>query len=432
MKTLAIVSTYNENCGNASYTHVLKRAFSEHVDVSVIPLDLFLLQKTGKFYRKHADKHIAAIARKLQEFDYVNIQFEAGLYGASIPDIFRRIKILINSSKNLILTMHRIDVPDLSDGELISRVFLLKMSPGEALRARRRRMFSVLYRDVVNHCQARLRDANIWIAVHTRRDRRIISELYGMQNVFDYPLTFLTEDERKSIQNSNARDDFRRRHAIPIDTKIVGAFGFISSYKGYETLIKALTVLPTNYHLYIFGGQHPQTIKPNLPLDHYLKTLIDLTKEMGDEMIKDKARRLRLLPKTLISKEMADDILGEKLMDRIRFIGGLSDPHFIEALRFSDFTVLPYIEVGQSMSGVVALAVESGANLFCTNNHSFNEVRKYYGDAFHLFDIGNHVELAQKLMHENRNFCEKRDEIYQRYNIKDNIKKHLELFGFPA
>lgn len=109
MTKLAIISTYNENCGNASYTHALKVAFEKYVDVDVLPLDLFLLQASSKILVEAGDRHIKEMCEKIKEYDFVNIQFEAGLYGARIKDIFRRVKWLINAAPNLTLTMHRVD-----------------------------------------------------------------------------------------------------------------------------------------------------------------------------------------------------------------------------------------------------------------------------------------------------------------------------------
>lgn len=42
---LGIISSYNEACGNASYTKALVSAFSDHFDVSVISLNVDLLRK---------------------------------------------------------------------------------------------------------------------------------------------------------------------------------------------------------------------------------------------------------------------------------------------------------------------------------------------------------------------------------------------------
>jgi hypothetical protein len=92
--------------------------------------------------------------------------------------------------------------------------------------------------------------------------------------------------------------------------------------------------------------------------------------------------------------------------------------------------VLPYLEVGQSMSGVIALAIECGANLYCARNRSFAEVMKYYGEVFVSFDIGNYVELAQKIQRGGNRFEEARSRALATYNLHSNVALHLERMGF--
>ena len=223
---------------------------------------------------------------------------------------------------------------------------------------------------------------------------------------------------------------------------MIGAFGFISSYKGYETLIHALKELPEDYHLYLFGGQHPASVAENVPLDPYIESLVELIKEKNDEVVVDARRRLmpygrgRITPADT-SPEMAKKmegalsrLLSYDLARRVHFIGELSDPHFIEALRGCDAVVLPYLEVGQSMSGVIALAIECGANLYCARNKSFAEVMKYYGEVFVSFDIGNYVELAQKIQRGGNRFEEARNHALATYNLQTNVALHLEKMGF--
>ena len=92
MKKLAIISSYNESCGNASYTEVLRREFAKYYEVDVLSLQLDVLSSNASNIRKIADEHINELAESLKNYDYVNIQFEAGLYGNNKNDILRRVK----------------------------------------------------------------------------------------------------------------------------------------------------------------------------------------------------------------------------------------------------------------------------------------------------------------------------------------------------
>lgn len=430
MKRLAIISSYNEKCGNASYTHVLKNAFSEHMEVEVIPLDLFVLQKTSTKARKLGDAHIDRIARKLQGFDYVNIQFEAGLYGTIVTDILNRVSRLIKASPNLIFTMHRIDLQSKS---LLSRNWksIRSLKFGQIPSNFRKSKFENLYERLAKLCDTQAKSKNVWISVHTKRERRIVQEYYGVNNCFDHPLAYLTNDERKSAWAANDRKAFHLKYGFPAGSKIVGLFGYLSNYKGIETAISALSELPKNYVLALFGSQHPQSVRPDTPIDPYLESLLDQIGDEADKKVKRQLKRISKMPRNIkgIDSKTVKNLIEFEITSRIRFIGNVPDPEFIEGLRLSDAVVLPYLEVGQSMSGVVALAVESGATLFCANNSSFSEVIKYYDQVFHSFDIGNHVELAQKIVRGGSDFKTERDLAYSRYNIKSFIAGALDKFG---
>jgi glycosyltransferase involved in cell wall biosynthesis len=442
-KKIAIVSSYNESCGNASYTHVLKNAFGVYGPCTVMALDLFLLQKSHPAFSKAGDRHIKDISVKLGEFDYVNIQFEAGLYGANNAQILRRLNMLLQGCRNVVVTLHRVDPPGMFLPTALWRGIEM-LGQGHPIKAWRfiteelfyRRPTERLYDEVVKLCKRRAKGANVWIAVHTKRERRLVEEIYRFDRVFDFPITFLTEEQRLAVWTETNAANFHRRHAIPSGAKVIGAFGFISSYKGYETLIEALRLLPDNYHLYLFGGQHPGTVSPNVRLDAYIESLIKLVDQKTTEVLDDLRRRLAIaMRRRGDGKEAFADgsetigavrtLLQFDLRDRVHFVGELADPQFIEALRACDAVVLPYLEVGQSMSGVIALAIECGANLFCARNKSFSEVARYYGEVFTSFDIGNYVELAQKLSGPDRRFESERVSALARYNLTSNVAMHM-------
>jgi glycosyltransferase involved in cell wall biosynthesis len=448
-KRLAIVCSYNESCGNASYAHVLRNKFSEYVHCDVIPLDLFLLQKSSPAFQSAGDRHIAGIAARLAGYDYVNIQFEVGLYGAKDSVVLRRLKMLLDGCRNVVVTMHRINPPTFHLPRVLWQ-FAETFVAGHPIIATRALLGEIfymrpaakLYSRIIEACRGRSRSANVSILVHTKRERRIVKEIYGFDKVVDFPITFLTEEQRRDVLEKTDVEAFRQRHGIAPGTKVIGAFGFISSYKGYETLIHALKELPDDHHLYLFGGQHPASVAENVPLDPYIESLLKLIREKNEEVVVDARRRLMPLGRGRIAPEHTGPEVAERVEDtlskllsydllkRVHFVGELSDPQFIEALRGCDAVVLPYLEVGQSMSGVIALAIECGANLYCARNRSFAEVMKYYGEVFVSFDIGNYVELAQKIQRGGNRFEEARSRALATYNLHSNVALHLERMGF--
>ncbi len=425
-KKLAIISTYNENCGNASYTHVLKVAFSEIFDVDVIPLDLFLLQKPQPFINIHADAHIKSICAKLKNYDYVNIQFEAGLYGATAGAILRRMKWLIDAAPNLILTMHRVDVAETTSLLEAIGKSVRALRAGPLFHHFRNKEFSVLYHNIVLHCKEQSARKNVWIKVHAKREHRVIRDVFRFKNVIHYPLAFLNKEEQKKVK-ALPKADLAARFGLPQGSKLFGVFGYISNYKGIETAIKTVAQLPTDWHLVIAGSQHPQSIKAYKDVDPYLESILNLIANEDAERERKLAKLARVnhyLEKT----EVVDERLTKPITDRIKFIGSLDDDDFVHVLRDIDAVVLPYIEVGQSMSGVIVLAMEAGGRVLGANNLSFAETRKYFGDTFERFDIGNHIELAQRLQAEPLEVEAARTAIFETYNIRNSVALQAQVF----
>lgn len=442
-KKLAIVSTYNENCGNASYTHVLKMNFSKYVDVDVIGLDLFVLQSNTATVRKAGDRHIRNIAEKLREYDYVNIQYEAGLYGANTNDMLRRLKILIDACRSVVLTLHRVEY-DRKSFWHATKVGVTQRSYLRFRQTRGMNRFSNLTKSIADYCKIARNSRNLWVKVHTRRDRRALQEIFQFQHVFDYPLAFLSSDEKLAAKAVTGRAEFLRKSGFEPDDKVIGLFGYLSNYKGIETVIEALKYLPPEYKLGLFGSQHPQSVKRGEAVSPYLDSLFTLIDELEDKGLSQARKtafvnwlRRRDNPDeggANAAKPVASENSELEISNRIRFIGSLPDPEFIEALALADAVVLPYLEVGQSMSGVAVLAMEAGARMICSNNHSFFETNRYFKDCFVGFDMGNARELAQKIVHctENPDLyrCSKeREAAFEKFNIDNSIRAQLEKFG---
>jgi len=437
---MAIISTYNENCGNASYTGALKRAFERYADVDVFALDLFLLQSKAFNLVKAGDRHIKDICQKLRGYDYVNIQFEAGLYGARIPDMLRRLRWLVDAAPNVTLTLHRVDYDNSRFWDAV-KLGIASRSYKKFKQTRGARHFSALSKSVIEHCKRAGARKNVWIKVHTRREYRAVREIYLNENVFDYPLAFLTPEQLQAAWDHNDRSDFLRRYGFEPGDKVIGLFGYLSNYKGIETAIEALSLLPKEYKLGLFGNQHPQTVKRGEPLNPYLKSIFDLMEDIDQKSYEQSMKFASLGgARRSNSDERLNDNPGRdeglhRISDRIRFIGSLPDPEFIEALRLSDAVVLPYLEVGQSMSGVAVLGMEAGAKMICANNHSFAETKRYYRDCFMGFDMGNAFELAQRIMQcvtdpELAEFRENRLAAFEQFNIDNSVRLQLEKFGF--
>lgn len=411
MKKMAIVSSYNELCGNATYTEVLRKEFSKYYKVDVLALRSDLLGSTKSNIVRLGDKHIKNIAIKLKEYDYVNIQFEAGLYGVTRGDIFRRIKMLINSCDNLIFTMHRVDIPE----SLLDKQYLKKLMSGNWIgnikTFRQNSYMAHLYYMIICYLKKISNKKNINVIVHTKREKKNIQQIFKFNRVFDFPITFLDENMRQRERSEQERKIFLEKYGLQEDDVIIGLFGFISEYKGHETAIKSLKFLPENYKIMIFGSQHPMSIMSNTPIDGYIHRLVKLIEENSYEL-------------NFSSKVNFDKIesLQKRSFDkRVFFAGSLNDEDFIDALYCCDFAVLPYMETNQSGSGIASLVLESKIKSLFSNNKAFFELQKYYPNCFESFDIGNYNELAYKLLNYKSDYTTKLNKCLEKYNLETNV-----------
>jgi len=95
------------------------------------------------------------------------------------------------------------------------------------------------------------------------------------------------------------------------------------------------------------------------------------------------------------------ELLGTHPRDlsaRIHFMGALGEEDFLGGMAICDSVVFPYLEVGQSSSGPISQALELGCRIIASRTHTFLEFAEYHKDAVEFFDIGNHLELAERLI----------------------------------
>jgi hypothetical protein len=79
-------------------------------------------------------------------------------------------------------------------------------------------------------------------------------------------------------------------------------------------------------------------------------------------------------------------------------MGALGEQDFLSGMAICDAIVFPYLEVGQSSSGPISQALELGCRIIASRTHTFLEFAKYHENAVEFFDIGNHLELAERLI----------------------------------
>ncbi len=364
--------------------------------------------------RKLASDTIKKIAEKASEADWVNIQYEPGLFGMTPSVIQKNLSLVLNHSKKAILTHHTILYPEINPSfvELFKNPLdLFRMHRQISLRESNLKLF-LANRKKVRHL------------VHTKHARDFFEVLgIGQGEVEDHPLGFLTTEQKAAFRESVPEDKKTvfARIGLPQESgiKLVGGFGFLSPYKGYETLIHCLRLLPMNYHLLVTGGLHPEGVVKKSIKQPYLKAIMELV----DPKLNSKKKR---------RKTTVDDA---KLLERVHFLGSLGNQEFAGVMNACDHVVFPYSEEMQTSSGAAGMALDLGKRLFCSNNHCFRELRKYAGDAVTPFEISNHLELKTKIMN-----CEAHGSIHQTasdhyrnsYNLETRVQKYWELLsGIP-
>ena len=393
---LAIVSTYDELCGIAGYTRALERQLQTVMDVTVFDLDQYLLRSPHRRVQRMGDDHIRKIAAQLRHFDSVNIQLEHGTLGRAPGRIMKRLSLLARAAPALSVTFHTILSDDPMPWPEIWR-HLRRGAPsaagavmGDNIRAR------ILSRGVYTLLRRLQRRKPVQIIVHTRRDMRLLRDVYRLRDVHHHPLSFVDQMRAREIRATASRDSFPAIRQLPPNTRLIGTFGFLSAYKGFDTAIRALRELPEDHHLLIFGGIHPQTIRRHEKLAPYIGELLRDAR-IGQTLLDDLAKAGRA---GISVDAMASELLGphpQNLSRRMHFMGVLNDEDFLSAMAVCDAVVLPYLEVGQSASGPISMALEMGCRVIASRTTAFLQFARYHPDEVEFFDIGNFHELAQRI-----------------------------------
>jgi hypothetical protein len=182
----------------------------------------------------------------------------------------------------------------------------------------------------------------------------------------------------------------------------------------------------------IFGGTHPNEIQAHQPLHPYIASLlgdghVDAT--LYDQLVASAHPSVNLALD--IERHFADLVGGHPrdLSGRIHFMGAVDDMDFLAGMAICDVVVMPYLEVGQSSSGPISQAVELGCRVIASRTHTFLEFAQYHPNAVEFFDIGNHLELAERIA-ARRQYAAHREP--PRYTVETNKAVYLTANSPPA
>ncbi len=398
---LALISTYNELCGIAAYTRALERQLADVFDVRVFDLNQYLLRNTHGRVRRFGDRHIQEICRELKDFDAVNLQLEHGTLGRSARDIFRRFSWIVRAAPRLSVTFHTMfDAAAFDYARWLRAIARLRFGEATAMRAEYTRTH-LLSAGVASRLRRAQRFKPVAVIVHTRRDMWHMKYVHALRHVYDHPLAFLDRVEAAEIRRTASRRQFPVLDAVPDQAKLVGVFGFIGRYKGFETAIRALHHLPDDHHLLIFGGIHPNEIRLHQTIDPVVAKLFETGFIDTSFAERPGAMPTSTAPAVSVAVDASmRDLLTrhpKDLSPRIHFLGATSDADFLAGMAICDAVVFPYLEVGQSSSGPISQALELGCRVIASRTHTFLQLGRYHSEMIEYFDIGNHLELAARI-----------------------------------
>src|SRR5215472_141251 len=400
-KRFALFSTYDELCGIGAYTRSLERQLSDVFDVTVFDLDQYLLRSTHGRVRRFGDKHIQDICREIRDYDAVNLQLEHGTLGRNCNDIHRRFSWILRAAPRLSVTFHTIfQCEAFNFREYLKEILRCNFAKAIAMRAQYNREH-LLSAGVASRLRRAQRFKPVSLIVHTRRDLAHMKYVHGMRGVHDHPLAFLSLAEAQQVRRTACRRQFPVLDPIPQECKLIGVFGFLGRYKGFDTVVRALHHLPKDYHLLIFGGVHPNEIKLHQPIDPVVSSLFEAgyVDTSVAERIRADAAASAPAVSVAVDGSMRDLLIEhpKDLSDRIHFLGPQSDADFLSGMAICDSVVFPYLEVGQSSSGPITQALELGCRIIASRTHTFLQFARYHENMIEFFDIGNHLELAGRL-----------------------------------
>jgi glycosyltransferase involved in cell wall biosynthesis len=427
---LAIISTRNKLCGIAAYTAALERQLEDLFDLTVFDLDQYLLRSRHAPIRKAADEHIKTICRSLGKFDAVNLQLEFGTLGHGAKDIYRRFSWLIEAAPRISVTFHtQYRPPAFPHGEFLRALTGADWRRVSELysRFRRDKLLSV---GIAKQLQRTAKKKPVSVIVHNHRDRADAHYLYRFDQIYDHPLSFLSASEAETIKSTANRQRFPILEALPAHAKLIGVFGFLNDYKGFGTVVRALHHLADNYHLLIFGSVHPNEIPARAPIHPYVASLLDeahVDASLYDQMTRGTSK----LGLNIDIDQYLGGLFGKHPRDlsrRIHFVGALDDADFLSGMAICDAVVLPYLEVGQSSSGPISQAAELGCRVIASRTHTFLEFARYHPETVEFFDIGNHLELAERIA-ARRQYAVRRE--LPRYTVETNKAIYMAANAAP-
>ncbi|SFM88213.1 Glycosyltransferase involved in cell wall bisynthesis [Pleomorphomonas diazotrophica] len=293
---VVLLTPWDQKCGNAEYSKHLVTGFSDEVEI--FPIDLPNLMGTrrsfGDKYKLHKD--FRRILQKINEIDpdIVHIQHEFVFFGSGTSRSCVNFDWFTKRLRHpFVVTMHTLPVKLLNPDK---RKLLRRIDP--------RRLISRFH---LIRAMERARG----VILHSQSTQRVLMQatksLSDKISVCPLPIGKV-EGTSAGIYTKQASDVW------------LTIIGFVSRYKGHLSAVELLSHLPNNFKLVIAGGFHPKEGNP----EAYWSSILS------------KADQLNLSDRILFTDFIKTKAEQSYYMER------------------TDAFLLPYQEVGQSGSAVLA------------------------------------------------------------------------------
>jgi glycosyltransferase involved in cell wall biosynthesis len=344
---LLMLSTNGEPCGIADYNSTLGAAFvglGHLTDIVRIPrLDPAGLATACEVFRG-----------RLPKFDLGLVQHEWGFFGSDFRQSALRLTELLKSLPNeppVAIFIH-------SGFPVLPRSRTMQFfSKNAKIRAAKRAMVSAINRRacVFTHGDT----AREQLVGHgVRRDR---------VEAVVFPL-------------STERDVGKPRPLNAQDTVQLAIFGFVSEYKGYETVLNAMRLLPDNVTLVIAGGKHPCN-----PGDQTLDSIFGFLHTGAWPR-----PTMPALPRRFTTADR------DRLRSRVRVTGYLSHAEMLKVLNGTDIALAVYSE-GPPGSAALGQMLSLGRPVIASTIAAFREVQQR-GNCLKLIPAQALFELTELIL----------------------------------
>ncbi len=335
--TVALVTPWKQVCGNAQYAEKLATGLSQFAQIVPIALTSY------PFPKKHFAKIISDI--KASRADMVHIQHEYCFFGPNFVSANRQFnRFVAQLDVPIVVTLHTVREDILRFRSLSSRVVQLMFSVLTIICNRINRRSSHL---VLRVAQMSLRRFDLFLHALCRCETIVVHSEVSANYLRHAHPELASKIKVIPIPVADIRPADQPPLAKPAREVWLMMLGFVSEYKGHLQAIAALQHLPPNYRLVVAGGRHPND--PH-SFDYWSRLLA------------------------------AIDSL--QLRDRVTFTGFIADEReFAAVLALADVFLLPYREVGQSASAVLADVMNFGKPVVTSTARSMWEYR-YDSDSF--------------------------------------------------